>query len=57
MAKEGRVAPDYTLAFLWSFGVLVFVALFTIWAIWGLIVAGLVGWFADRLITVDFGRR
>lgn len=49
------MAPDYTVAFLWSFGVLVFIGLFAIWALWGLIVAGLVGWLADRLITVDLG--
>ena len=46
--------PDYTGAFLASFGVLVFMALFAIWAIWGLIMAGIVSWLADRLITIDF---
>lgn len=51
------MAPDFTLAFLWSFGVLLFIALFAIWALWGLVVAGLVGWLADRLINVEFGRR
>lgn len=50
------MAPDYTAAFLWSFGVLVFIALFTVWAVWGLMIAGMVGWLADRLITVDFRR-
>ncbi len=49
--------PDYTGAFLASFGVLVFMALFAIWAIWGLIMAGIVSWLADRLITIDFRRR
>ena len=49
---------DYTNAFLVSFGVLVFMGLFAIWAIWGLIMAGLVSWGADRLMMVDFrGRR
>ena len=45
---------NYTNAFLVSFGVVVFLGLFAIWAIWGLIVAGLVSWMADRLMTVDF---
>ena len=49
-----READDYTDAFLVSAGVLVFMALFAIWAFWGLVVAGLVSWVADRLITVDF---
>lgn len=49
-----READDYTDAFLVSAGVLVFMALFAIWAFWGLIVAGLVSWVADRLMTVDF---
>lgn len=48
------MVEDYTNAFLVSFGVLTFLALFTIWAIWGLLVAGLVSWVADRLMTVDF---
>ncbi len=48
------VVPDYTNAFLVSAFVLTFLALFTIWALWGLLVAGLVGWIADRLITVEF---
>lgn len=43
---------DYTSAFLVSFGVLVFMMLFAIWAIWGLIVAGLVSWGADRLMLL-----
>lgn len=45
---------NYTNAFLVSFGVLVFMVLFAIWAVWGLIVAGLVSWVADRLMMVDF---
>ena len=44
---------DYTNAFLVSAGVLVFMALFAIWAVWGLLFAGLISWGADRLITVD----
>lgn len=48
------MVEDYTNAFLVSAFVLTFMALFTIWALWGLLVAGLVGWTADRLITVDF---
>jgi len=55
MGPRGMV-EDYTNAFLVSFGVLTFLALFTIWAIWGLLIAGLVSWVADRLITVDFRR-
>ena len=51
--RPGTVA-DYTSAFLVSFGVLIFMALFAIWALWGLLVAGLVSWVADRLMTVDF---
>ena len=51
------MVEDYTDAFLFSAGVLVFMALFAIWAFWGLIMAGLVSWGADRLITVDFGGR
>ena len=51
-----KEVENYTTAFLASFGVLVFVFLFAIWAIWGLLMAGLIGWIADRLMTVDFGR-
>ena len=47
------MVEDYTNAFLVSAFVLTFMALFTIWALWGLLIAGLVGWTADRLITVD----
>ncbi|NNE80701.1 MAG: hypothetical protein HKN18_10570 [Silicimonas sp.] len=52
--RPRTMVEDYTNAFLVSFGVLTFLALFTIWAIWGLLVAGLVSWVADRLMTVDF---
>ncbi|MGI9391237.1 MAG: hypothetical protein ACR2O1_14365 [Boseongicola sp.] len=48
---------DYTNAFLATFGVIVFMVLFAIWAIWGLIVAGVVSWVADRLMAVGSGRR
>ena len=48
------MVENYTNAFLVSAFVLAFMALFTIWAFWGLIIAGLVGWTADRLIMVDF---
>lgn len=41
-------APNYTNAFLVSFGVVVFVALFAIWAVWGMLVAGAISWLADR---------
>lgn len=51
------MVENYTNAFLVSAFVLVFMALLTIWAIWGLIVAGLVSWVADRLIAVDFRGR
>lgn len=60
MSTENPPPPkeveNYTNAFLASFGVLVFLFLFTIWAIWGLIVAALISWIADRLMTVDFRR-
>ena len=49
-----REVDDYTNAFLVSAFVLVFMALTAIWAIWGLIMAGLVSLTADRLIMVDF---
>ena len=50
-------APDFTSAFLVSFGVVVFMALCAIWAIWGLVVACLVGALGDRVIRVEIGRR
>ena len=55
--EHPQPVPDYTGAFLASFGVVVFMALFAIWAIWGLIAAGIVSWIADRLMTIDFRRR
>ncbi len=47
---------NYTSAFLASIGVIVFMVLFAIWAVWGLIVAGLVSWIADRLMTSNILR-
>ena len=61
MSDERQTYPDavqnYTNAFLASFGVIVFMILFAIWAVWGLLVAGLLSALADRLMTVDFRRR
>ena len=51
------MVENYTDAFLVSAGVLVFMMLFAIWAFWGLVIAGLISWGADRLITVDFRAR
>ena len=51
-----REVEDFTNAFLASFGVIVFMVLFAIWAVAGLIFAALVSWIADRLMTVDFRR-
>lgn len=48
---------NYTNAFLVAFGVLVFMALFGIWVVWGLLGAGLAATIADRLITKDFRRK
>lgn len=50
------MVEDYTNAFLVSAFVLTFMVLFAIWAVWGLLMAGLISWTADRLITVDFRR-
>lgn len=50
------MVEDYTNAFLVSAFVLTFMALFAIWAFWGLVMAGLVSWTADRVITVDLRR-
>lgn len=51
------MVEDYTDAFLVAAGVLVFMVLFGIWALWGLVMTALVSWGADRLITVDFAGR
>ena len=48
------MVEDYTNAFLVSAFVLTFMGLFAIWAFWGLLMAGLVGWTGDALMTVDF---
>ena len=48
---------DYTNAFLASFGVVVFMILFGIWAFWGFIVAGVVSWIADRLMLARIRSR
>ncbi len=48
---------NHTNAFLATFGVIVFMMLFAIWAIWGLIVAGIISWVADRFMTTGLGRR
>ena len=50
------MVEDYSTPFFVSAFVLCFMGLFVIWAVWGLIGAILVGWVADRLITVDFRR-
>ena len=50
-------APNYTGAFLVSFGVIIFMALFTIWVVFGLILTMVVSWLADRLMTVDLRGR
>lgn len=47
------MAPDYTTAFLVSAFWLCFIALFAIWAVWGLLVAMGVGWVAERAISVE----
>ena len=54
VGRSDRLVENYTNAFLVSFGVLVFMALFGIWIVWGLLGAGLTAAIADRLITKDF---
>lgn len=49
------MVENYTNAFLVSFGILLFMALVVIWAIWGLIGAGVIGAIADR-VTVEADR-
>lgn len=44
-------APNYTNAFLVSFGGVLFIALFAIWVIWGLLAALVSGWVADKVIS------
>lgn len=48
--KHRQPVEDYTNAFLVSAFFVVFMVLFTVWAIWGLIIAGLISWVADRLV-------
>ncbi|WP_157937585.1 hypothetical protein [Oceaniglobus roseus] len=50
------MVEDYTNAFLVSAFVLVFMALFAIWAAWGLLAAGGAGWCADRLLRLGAAR-
>lgn len=50
-------APNYTNAFLVSFGVLIFMALIALWAMLGYPLALLSGWSADRLMVWREGRR
>lgn len=50
------IAPNYTNAFLVSFGVLTFMALGIIWAIWGFLASLLTGYGAERAITVTSRR-
>ncbi len=45
-----KVAPDYTPACIVMFGVNLVWMLFLVWAIWGLIAAGLAGWIVHKLI-------
>ena len=54
--RHPGVVEDYTNAFLVSAGVLLFLGLAVIWAVWGFIVAGLTSLGADRLINVDLRR-
>jgi hypothetical protein len=54
LPERFKMVEDYTNAFLVSAFVLTFMTLLAIWAVWGLIIAGLVSWTADRLIMVDF---
>ncbi len=52
---SGRV-EDYTTAFLWSFGGVLFIGLFAIWAIWGLPVALAAGWLGDKAVQRLIGQ-
>lgn len=47
---EADMVENYTNAFLVSALVLVFLALFTIWALWGMLTAVGVSWVAGRLM-------
>lgn len=54
MSERRHLEPveDFTTPFLWSFLVVIFMGLFAIWTIWGIIAAALTGWVVDRCITV-----
>lgn len=49
---EIRRAPDYTGPFLVTAGVIVFLLLCVVWAIWGLFSAVLAGWATDKVIGI-----
>ena len=51
MDHHPRPVDDYTSAFLWSFGALLFCVFFAIWAVWGLIGAGVAGYAADKGVS------
>ncbi len=53
MSERPHITPvkDFTLPFLVSVSVLIFIGLITIWVVWGLIAACAAGWLADRCIT------
>lgn len=48
-----KPVENYTNAFLVSAFVLTYMALFAIWTFWGLVIALLISWIADRLMVVD----
>lgn len=50
------MVENYTNAFLVSAFVLVFLVLFTIWALWGMLTAMGVSWVAGRLMRPGAGR-
>lgn len=45
-------APNYTQPFLVTAGVIVFLLLCVVWAIWGLLSAVLAGWATDKVIGI-----
>ena len=59
MPERQPIQPveNYTVPFLVSFCVLVFIGLFAIWAVWGLLMAAFTGWCADRCITFGGNRK
>ena len=52
-----KSAPDFTNAFLVTFGIVVFIALFAIWAVWGMLAAAGLSWLANRLLDRSGARR